>query len=159
MMLGENLPMDTLTAVLTATLEGDDKNTPSDRYLNVCHLRGADQALSSKFPVFWCNNVSASVLPVLLNNTECSTCGPGFAAAKKKSKWQFRNDLHCVSVLVLNYLWTSCWWRHSQLSWGTAVLSVPHSASHKSMLVIWIHRLNIDGLGLWRLTRRDINTF
>lgn len=49
---GENLPMDTVTALLTAPLEGDDKWTPSDRYVDVCHLCGADQALSSKFGVF-----------------------------------------------------------------------------------------------------------
>lgn len=45
----ENLQMDMLTAMKTAPLESDDKETPSDRYLDVCHLCVSDQALLSEF--------------------------------------------------------------------------------------------------------------
>ena len=68
--------MNTLTVILTASLESNDKYGPSDTYLDVCHPRGADQALSSYFTAFSC--IFASAFLIVLQSDAIAQFGSTF---------------------------------------------------------------------------------
>lgn len=123
MVWSANLPMDTLTVVLTAPLEDDDKNTPvTDIWMFVISVELTRHFHLSSL----CFDAALSpLLTVYLGATECSTYSTDLAGEKVNIRVKsFQNDVQhfkiavslCMCVAPINDLY-SCrnWWQQIKL--------------------------------------------